>query len=133
MNRTSTGLTSVVVGNLKVKLWTVVVVGAAVSPLTGVLSLVPGPDVVVTVVVIAVGVSVAGLDGVVSTALADVLGAFDSVVVRFVGGAIGAALVDLPVESPGSVRDPDGPPLVMVSAGCRDATTGEGGSLGVVS
>lgn len=125
-----------VVGNLKVKLWTVVVVGAAVSPLTVVsvvLSVVPGPDVVMTVVVNAVGVSVAGLDGVVSTAPADVLGAFDSVGVRFVGGAIGAALVDLPVESPGSVGDPDGPPSVMVSAGCRDATTGEGGCRGVVS
>lgn len=125
-----------VVGNLKVKLWTVVVVGAAVSPLTVVsmaLAVVAGPDVVVTVVVITVGVSVAGLDGVVSTAPADVFGAFDSVVVRFVGGAIGAALVDLPVASPGSVGDTDGPTLVVVSAGCRDATTGVGGSRGVVS
>lgn len=121
-----------VVGNLKVKLWTVVVVGAAVSPLT-VVSMALAVVVVVTVVVITVGVSVAGLDGVVSTAPADVFGAFDSVVVRFVGGAIGAALVDLPVESPGSVGDTDGPPLVVVSAGCRDATTGVGGSRGVVS
>lgn len=54
-----------------------------------------GLDVVVTVVVVVVGASVVGLGLVLSP--------FVGVVVRLVGGAIGAAMVNL--DHPGSVGD----------------------------
>lgn len=86
---------------------------------------VAGLDLVVMVVAFAVGLSVVGIDVIVSSAPVDVLGAF-CVVVRFVGGTIGAALVNLPVDHPGPVGDTGRPPLVMASAVETAGGVGEG-------